>query len=139
MMAIDLTRLPDDLFIDIIHELIANGVPPTTLALAFNVDPETTREIADQVHIRLYGESELMEAMNHLQWKAYEVALKDLSTGTPAQRRQTINMILSVAVKMAGRQPPGESGKLRDMLTQLAADSAASQDESEISPFVVGR
>ena len=136
-MSIDLSTIPEETFTDIVHEFLSAGVPPTTLAIAFNIDPDITRDIASQIHIRLYGESELMEAMNHLQWKAYEAALKDLRTGTPAERRRTINMILARTVGIAGKQPPGESGKLRDMLTELARETAAPQDQPEISPFVV--
>lgn len=135
-MAIDLSTIPHSTFIDIVHEFLSAGVPPTTLAIAFSLDPDDIKLIRDQLNIRNYGTSEIYEAMNHLQWKAYETALQMLRTGTPSERRQTINMVLARTVGIAGKQPSGEFDKIREQLVELAAQSKVEPD-SEISEFVV--
>lgn len=136
-MAVDLSELSDELFVNIITDLIAAGVPPTTLAISFEIDPEITQEIASELHVRLYGEAELLEAMNHLQWKAYEEALKLLKTGTRSERMRTVNMILARTVGLAGKQPPGEIEKLRGELTDFARETRETEVEDEPSPFNV--
>ena len=137
---IDLTTIPDETLIDLVHSLLANGVPPTTIAHVLGLPADELKTIQSEIRVRAFGTDELDEAMDFLMWRAYEQANNILRSGTTQEKIRAISMVLSKAVGLAGRRPPETFGNIREELAKLAAASlegAAADDEP--SEFLVSQ
>lgn len=133
-----LSNLEEEDAIDLLQQLIMAGIPPTAIAIAFDLEVDFVRGIANELRVRRYGTSEISEAMAWLMWEAYDEAVKMLHSGSPANRIRAIAMILPRSVGMAARQDPEEFGRLRSRMEELiASQTAVNTDDDEQSEFVV--
>ena len=73
--------------------------------------------------VERYGTDEIAEAMAWLQWEAYEEALNQIHTGTPANKARFIQLVLARSIGLAGKSSPETSEKIRAALDQMAADT----------------
>jgi hypothetical protein len=137
---IDLSTIPDETLIDLVHSLLSNGVTPTTIAHVLGIDADLLRDVQSEIRVRQFGTDELDEAMDFLMWRAYEQANNILRSGTTQEKIRAISMVLSKAVGLAGRRPPETFGNIREELAKLAAASLADGGaEDEPSEFLVSQ
>ena len=134
-----LESLTDEQLLAIIHALLAEGVPSTAIASAFDIDPDQISSLRSSILVRKYGTDEINEAMNNLMWKAYDHANKLLDEGSPTNKLRTITMILSRTVTSASRQPPRVLDDLREEVRSMVEESRdiSEAEMAEPGKFVV--
>jgi hypothetical protein len=136
-MTFKLSELPEDDAIDLLQSLLSNGIPPSALALSFNIDPEFVRGIAAEIRVRRYGTAEIAEAMTWLMWEAYDEAVSLLHTGSPANRIRAVAMILPRSVGMAARQDPEVFGQIRQQLEDMMNRETSPPGPEDPGEFVI--
>jgi hypothetical protein len=98
------------------------GVPPTAVARALNVDVEYAKGALEHIHVQRYGTDEIAEAMAWLQWEAYEEALNQIHTGTPANKARFIQLVLARSIGLAGKSTPETGEKIRAAIAEMTSD-----------------
>lgn len=109
---------------DVVYAFLKVGVPPTAVAHALEMDPDTVKGCLSHMRVERYGTDEIAEAMTHLIWEGYEEALNQIRVGTPASKARFIQLVLSRSVGIAGKSSPESSEKIRAALADLAAAQA---------------
>jgi hypothetical protein len=109
---------------ELLYRLLKEGVPPTAVAHALDMDPDTVRGALSAIHVDAYGTDEIAEAMTHLIWVGYETALHEMQYGTIASKARFIQLVLARSIGLAGQSTPETSEKIRAALDQMAADMA---------------
>lgn len=107
--------------IEIIYRLLKRKVPPTTVAEAFEVDPDLVKGVLSHIRVTEHGTDEIAEAMTYLIWEAYETALHEIQYGTPASKARFIQLVLARSIGLAGKSTPETSEKIRVALDEMAA------------------
>jgi hypothetical protein len=133
-------ELEEDDAVDLLHRLLAQGIPPSAIARALGIDHEFVRGVAAEVRSRRYGTSEITEAMDWLMWQAFDAAVDLLHSGSPANRIRAVSMILPRSVTAAAKQDPQAFGDMRDNLQALLQRQTEVPLIAEVEPgeFVVG-
>jgi hypothetical protein len=108
---------------DVVYALLKAGVPATAIARALGMDAEHVQGARSMMLVERYGTDEIAEAMAWLQWEAYEEALNQIHTGTPANKARFIQLVLARSIGLAGKSSPETSEKIRAALDQMAADT----------------
>ena len=114
-----------------VYALLKVGVPPTAIAKAFRMDPDTVKGAQSVIHVQEYGTDEIGEAMTHLIWVAYERMLHALEYGTPSAQFRAIQMVLGKSVGLAGKQTPELSEKIQQAFAEIGRATAPEVTLSE--------
>lgn len=109
---------------ELVYRLLKVGVPPTSVAKALDMDPDTVKGTLAHMHVEDYGTDEIAEAMTHLIWCAYDAALHEIQFGVPASKARFIQLVLARSIGLAGKSTPETSEKIRAALEEMAADMA---------------
>jgi hypothetical protein len=133
----DIQQLSENDAIDLISALLAQAIPPTAIAKAFNLDPDLVREMLTQIRVKRYGTAEISEAMVFLRWKAYDAAVEMLHTGSPANRLRTVNMLLSYMMRSTAKDDPEEFTRIRTEMQRLIAENVDVAQDLEPGEFVL--
>lgn len=115
-----------DIIIDAIMTLLENGVPTGPIAKAFNMDQTTVKSIQATLRIKVYGASEIAELLQNLMFDAYKQARHMMIYGSPATKQRIIQMILSRAMSLVGKQAPEEFELLRHEMQKMLVEVASS-------------
>jgi hypothetical protein len=107
---------------EVVYALLGAGVPPTAIARALSLDVEYVKGAQSLMHTERYGTDEIAEAMAWLQWEAYEEALNQIHTGTPANKARFIQLVLARSIGLAGKSTPETGEKIRAALAEMTAD-----------------
>jgi hypothetical protein len=107
---------------EVIYAFLEAGVPPTAVARAMSLDTEYVKGALSLMHRQNYGTDEIAEAMAWLQWQAYEEALKQIHTGTPAAKARFIQLVLARSIGLAGKSTPETGEKIRNALAEMTKD-----------------
>ena len=107
---------------EVIYAFLQAGVPPTAVARALSLDPEYVKGARDLMTVERYGTDEIAEAMAWLQWEAYEEALNQIHTGTPANKARFIQLVLARSIGLAGKSTPETGEKIRAALAEMTSD-----------------
>ena len=116
---------------ELVYRLLREGVPPTAVAHAFDMDPDDVRGAQSAIRVDAYGTDEIAEAMTHLIWVGYETALHEIQYGTTASKARFIQLVLARSIGLVGKSTPETSEKIRAALDQMAADMAPTIQLSE--------
>lgn len=108
--------------VPIITTLLQQGVPTNPIAIAFNVDQSLVKELQAEIKISQYGSSEIAELLQSLMFEAYQEARQQIKSGSPATKTRMIQMILSRAMVVVGKQSPEEFERLRRELQSTFAE-----------------
>jgi hypothetical protein len=109
---------------EVVYKLLKKSVPPTAVAHALDMDPDTVKGVLAQIRVEDYGTDEIAEAMTYLIWVAYETALHEIQFGTPASKARFIQLVLARSIGLAGKSTPETSERIRAALEGMAADMA---------------
>lgn len=122
---------------DVVRVLLANGVDVSVISDAVDLPPETVYRLKRNESIDVDPSSDLVEAMQGLGWKAYEVASFYLREGSPAIRMQIIRMMMAMMARRVGSQTPKETARLVNEFRHIieiedSDDDDADVDESDV-------
>jgi hypothetical protein len=109
---------------DLVYALLKRSIPPTAVAGALDMDPDTVKGVLAHIRVEKYGTDEIAEAMTFLIWKAYEAALHEIEYGTPASKFRYMQLVLARSIGIAGKSTPETSEKIRSALEDMARDMA---------------
>jgi hypothetical protein len=107
-----------------VYALLKVGVPPTAIAKAFGMDPDTVKGAQSVMRVEQYGTDEIGEAMTNLIWVAYEEMLFQIEHGTPAAKFKSLQMVLARSVALAGKQTPELSEKIVQAFAEISRATA---------------
>lgn len=116
-------------FTDIIERLLTVGVPPTAVAKAFDIDPFVVKEKLNDLRVAKYGAAELSEAMQGLQWEAFEQAKAMIYEAPHGARTRFIMGILGKTMSLTARQNPETMGNMRADFMELLTRMEAPDDD----------
>lgn len=116
-------------FSEIVDRLLEAGVPPTAVANAFAIDPFTVKDRINDLRVQRYGAAELSEAMQQLQWEAFEQAKRMIYDAPHGPRTRFIMAILGKTMSLTARQNPETMGNMRADLMDLLTGMAETDDD----------
>lgn len=109
--------------------LLERGVPTGPISYAFDVTQRTVKELVATIRVHQYGSSEIAELLSSLMFEAYEEAKRSLRHGNPAVKARTINMVLSKAMALVGKQSPEEFERMRAEVLSMFGDISTKQSD----------
>lgn len=120
--------------VPIITTLLQQGVPTNPIAIAFNVDQSLVKDLQSELKIAQYGSAEIAELLQSLMFEAYQEARQQIKTGSPATKTRMIQMVLSRAMVLVGKQSPEEFERLRRELQSTFSEMASSDNVISMYP-----
>jgi len=123
----------------IVFDLLAEGVPPSVVARALNLDAALVKQSQHEVRIKRYGTDDLTEYNEQLLWDSIERAREVIAKGSATERDRLLGMVLGKQIALTARRTPEGQRRTQDSLLTALEDMRAgpTQNESEESPFVV--
>lgn len=130
----------NELVCTLLDKLLEQGVPPTSIADAWDLDPFEVKDRLNTLRIKRYGAAELSEAMAQLQWEMIDT-YRDMMQNAPYNVRARFLMnLVSKTMSLTARQNPETIGNMRqdlmDLMHQMGSGTDDPLADEDVSAFV---
>ena len=87
---------------EIVHALLAEGVPPGVVARALELDPMLVKDAQAEVRVHRYGTDDITEYNEQLMWDAVDRARDVIAHGSATERDRLLQMVDGVILPSTG-------------------------------------
>lgn len=129
---------PDELE-EVVCSLLEEGVPPTVIARALELEPSLVKFAQQTVRVKRYGTDDITEYNEQLMWDAIERAREVIAHGSATERDRLLQMVLGKQIAVSARRTPEKQQRAQETLLETLANMRtgdAQTDADEPSPFI---